>query len=79
MSNSKLKRIQTVISQENHDVLQEIARSQGLSIADFIREAIKQRCRELGHEIDITVSSWGGKRRGSGRKKPLDMPRDTAT
>jgi len=66
MSNNK--RIQTVVNNEAFEKLQQIAQQQGLRVADFLREAVKRQCEELGYEIDFNITSWGGKRKGSGRK-----------
>lgn len=64
----KTKKIQTAVSQDAYKQLQAIAETERMLLSEFIRDAIRQRCKELGYEIDLSVDSWGGRRIGSGRK-----------
>lgn len=56
------------MSNDNYEQLVEIATQQGLTLSDFVRIAIEKRCKELGHKIDISAHSWGGRRKNAGRK-----------
>jgi hypothetical protein len=70
MQRSKqFKVIKAEISPQNFTQLKEIAKAEGISLPDFIRDAVARRCRELGYEVNLLANkSGGGKRPGSGRK-----------
>ena len=76
MSNSKNKRIQVLITEDNFEKLQDIAQKNGLRISDLVKEAIQRQVKELGYEIDLRVNTWGGRRERSGRKKYSDTETD---
>jgi predicted DNA-binding protein len=53
--------IRIPVSTETHEKLKELARADGKSLADFLRDIVQ---RELGEKVNMRrgLKSWGGRR-----------------
>jgi hypothetical protein len=70
VSKSDKKGLSTIVTQEDYELIRQIAEAQGVTISMLVKRAVTDYCQRMGYEdVDLAgdVGDWGGKRKGSGR------------